>query len=356
VRNRNLVQRPFLTRLIGVLVVCYLMVGILAMIAFPYLRSIKGCPANHPDTLILVTYAVVHFIVALGIGWKLRHHNRDAFSIKTEFKWSLGGLLAALILTGIGWVSFNGDPFLPCFALVVNSVTVFAAGTIWPVYLCRSTAGSGRYQPVVSQSSTNDENMDLKLFLGKEGAFQAFLRYLETEFSSENLSFWNEVNEWKTLRGKAKRDRAIAIYEKYIDEFGPFSVNVGGEMRHKAAEDIERMKDSDSEESEVEDTLFDPIQDEIYQLMMKDPFFRWKSTDQYKNFVQSSSASHRTEDTLHTLPSRALSESRPGPDSPSIQLSVMGDNNSNFSGSVDVSRRTEVGEGDGDDSKQMLVQ
>lgn len=60
-------------------------------------------------------------------------------------------------------------------------------------------------------------------FCGLDGA-DLFMTFLQSEFSEENLQFWQSCEELKQLRGQALHHKARQIFAKFLEPGAPAEV------------------------------------------------------------------------------------------------------------------------------------
>jgi len=167
----------------------------------------------------------------------------DSCQVKQELK-----------LTGIGAILNATVTFLLAAAIPtinwsfwIGAIASFASLII---ALIIPIARSYKFQD--STETIIDMN-DLRSILKRDAGFKAFLAFLTTEFSTENLLCWRECEEWlvaaektrvaETSRGGGSPGqanlsraelyrRAQDIYDNYLDPNGcPYSVNISSEIR-----------------------------------------------------------------------------------------------------------------------------
>jgi len=111
-----------------------------------------------------------------------------------------------------------------------------------------------------ARSSGSNERFKLRCLeevLGTTPGYNAFFSFLSKEWSTENLLFWKEVNEFKANENPEKRkEKAIEIYEKYVRENGMYQVNLSSINRSKTQANVRSQDDST--------TIFDDAQEEIF--------------------------------------------------------------------------------------------
>jgi hypothetical protein len=120
------------------------------------------------------------------------------------------------------------------------------------------------------------------------GGRQAFLLFLEKEFAVENLFFFEECNAFLT---KCEFSGAIPteliqdakdLVSKFIEPSADLCVNISSDCRDKIISKIRKGS------VDFEKFVFEEAKEEIYFLMKRDPFRRFKFTEQFKKVCMSS--------------------------------------------------------------------
>jgi hypothetical protein len=100
--------------------------------------------------------------------------------------------------------------------------------------------------------------------------------FLKKELADENIQFWVAVNNFKSdVSNAAAKD----LYDKYISESAELQVNVPGKMRKQVNKLV-------AGEAAVGADIFEGCQTEIYKLMVRDNFARFKKTPEFKDFFE----------------------------------------------------------------------
>jgi hypothetical protein len=130
-------------------------------------------------------------------------------------------------------------------------------------------------QPLKRSSVRAYRMSSLDEVLCHPAGYKDFFAFLAKEWSTENLLFWKEVNEFKTLADPEERaKRAQFIYETYITENGIYQVNIPDVIRSKVRATVQQI----GVEGAAPD-VFDKAQAEIFHLMSTDSFYRFNKTE-----------------------------------------------------------------------------
>ncbi|XP_074078363.1 regulator of G-protein signaling 18 isoform X2 [Macrotis lagotis] len=115
-----------------------------------------------------------------------------------------------------------------------------------------------------------------KLLSHKDG-FNAFTRFLKTEFSEENIEFWAACEDFKKSQEPHQLlHKAQAIYEKFIQNDAPQEVNLDFHTKETIFKSI----------SQPTIHSFDAAQSRVYRLMEQDSYTRFLKSDIYLDLIK----------------------------------------------------------------------
>lgn len=107
---------------------------------------------------------------------------------------------------------------------------------------------------------------------------QVFTKFLQTEFSDENMLFWNSCEEYKDEKSSVKRQiMANEIYEMFLTPSAPFEVDVGSNVRKELLLKMNENPTSD---------IFNDAQDHVYRVMERDSWMRFVRSKTYSDFMK----------------------------------------------------------------------
>jgi len=149
-----------------------------------------------------------------------------------------------------------------------------------------------------SSAKTFNSNDSLELFLfivNDPVSYDLFLKFLQSEYSAENLKFWRRVEEYRGLEIDDKRDTiggaeslklsaAKAIYLDFVDPNSVQTVNVSSSVREHVTDWYKCVLSTDPKlfngavDPEVLSTIFKDSQREIFDLIRTDPLVRFQKT------------------------------------------------------------------------------
>jgi len=134
-----------------------------------------------------------------------------------------------------------------------------------------------------------EEAVTLKSWLLNPEGVTLFYDYLQTEFSSENLLFWLEVNAYQTLLQRDLpfiKEHADQIFKKFVDRTAPCCVNLPANVWNQVSTSLRDLMSQNNVNGELISPadglrIFDEAQLEIYRLMASDSFPRFQQTRIY---------------------------------------------------------------------------
>ena len=121
---------------------------------------------------------------------------------------------------------------------------------------------------------------ELKHLLAHPSGLKAFTDFLKIELADENIIFWNAVQAYVIAPNE---DNATRLYTDYISEKATLQVNIPGKMRQEILKNLEAATASGG----FPTSLFEPAEKEIYKLMVRDNYARFKKSPQFKEFFSS---------------------------------------------------------------------
>ncbi|XP_067226226.1 regulator of G-protein signaling 7 isoform X2 [Chanodichthys erythropterus] len=105
---------------------------------------------------------------------------------------------------------------------------------------------------------------------------EQFLKFLESEFSSENLRFWLSVQELKKRPIREVPSRVQEIWEEFLAPGAPSAINVDSKSYDKTTQNV---KDPGR-------YAFEDAQEHIYKLMKSDSYSRFIRSSAYQELLQ----------------------------------------------------------------------
>ncbi|KAJ8247992.1 hypothetical protein GJAV_G00236940 [Gymnothorax javanicus] len=105
---------------------------------------------------------------------------------------------------------------------------------------------------------------------------QQFLKFLESEFSSENLRFWLAVQELKRRPIREVPSRVEEIWKEFLAAGAPSAINVDSKSYEKTTQNVR----------DPGRYAFEDAQEHIYKLMKSDSYSRFIRSGAYQELLQ----------------------------------------------------------------------
>lgn len=134
------------------------------------------------------------------------------------------------------------------------------------------------YRRRKSDATTADETT-LEAILADEIGLNLFSRHLMREFSTENIEFWKEIEQYRLTLEAELADLADTLVELYVNEGSPHQVNLPFNVRKQVEGDVKAKN--------ITLATFDKAQHEILLLMKKDSLARFKKGDLFEEYQRS---------------------------------------------------------------------
>uniref|UniRef100_A0A8C6PYT8 Regulator of G protein signaling 7 n=1 Tax=Nothobranchius furzeri TaxID=105023 RepID=A0A8C6PYT8_NOTFU len=113
---------------------------------------------------------------------------------------------------------------------------------------------------------------------------EQFLKFLESEFSSENLRFWLAVQELKKRPIREVPSRVQEIWQEFLAPGAPSAINVDSKSYDKTTQNV---KDPGR-------YAFEDAQEHIYKLMKSDSYSRFIRSSAYQELLQAKKKKKQT--------------------------------------------------------------
>ncbi|XP_012539303.1 regulator of G-protein signaling 7 isoform X1 [Monomorium pharaonis] len=107
---------------------------------------------------------------------------------------------------------------------------------------------------------------------------EQFIRFLDKEFSGENLKFWETVQELKTLPQKDVQSKVEEIWREFLDTDASCPINVDSRSYEITKKNLEKP----------DRWCFDVAAAHVYHLMKSDSYSRYLRSEMYKDFLNGS--------------------------------------------------------------------
>ncbi|XP_070843134.1 regulator of G-protein signaling 6-like [Chaetodon trifascialis] len=126
-----------------------------------------------------------------------------------------------------------------------------------------------------SQQRVKKWGFSLEEALKDPAGQELFLKFLESEFSSENLRFWLAVQDLKRMPQQDVPQRAQDIWAEFLAEGAPSSINLDS---HSYERTSQNLKDPGR-------YSYEDAQDHIYKLMKSDSYTRFLRSNVYQDLL-----------------------------------------------------------------------
>jgi len=290
----RIAKRIFLALNLGYAITCFICLGIDPLM-FTTVYS-EGLNNSVPYSFCIDLGLAIFFIeliLMVILVVKIHALYEDAFWMKTEASvttyFTAVALLTYVILSAVfpqsRWIAS-----LPIFC--VGFFMVFT-GTIWPYILSREE----KEKLLIANSKR-----ELLAIISTDEGFQAFLIYLRSEFSSENLIFWQQVEAFKIQEGDidALQQTVLAINSQFIVNNSPYQINISSEIQLNIIAKIHKIKEIADRNELLQ--IFDGAQTCIYNLMKADTYPRFQRNSTYCANLSRASKSRNSQTTSNTGP------------------------------------------------------
>ncbi|CAK9293380.1 unnamed protein product [Gordionus sp. m RMFG-2023] len=132
----------------------------------------------------------------------------------------------------------------------------------------------------------------LKELVKDNAGREQFMKFLEKEYSGENLKFYEDWKKLKTAPAKQVAEIVQTIYDNYFSTSATFSLNIDCKSENLTRENMKNPSRN----------TFDEAAEHIYQLMKSDSYNRFIRSDLFKDILASSKKKVVTQPSKSILP------------------------------------------------------
>ncbi|KAH3732180.1 regulator of G-protein signaling 9 [Pelomyxa schiedti] len=166
-----------------------------------------------------------------------------------------------------------------------------------------------KYSQFMDRSSTA-RYPSIREVLSNTSMRESFQLFLEKEYASENLLFWNEVEKFKGLAHsgalpKEIRAKAMEIYSVYIALNSDKQVNLSFATMDALSTLLNQTPPADTPPVEIKAELFNDAQNEIVKLLQEHSLTRWLWATNWRDLWL---YDQETSETGHKAPSIELTK------------------------------------------------
>lgn len=226
-RNRHRVSAPYLLRVFLFVFLLQNVAPVALIIALPNARSVslRDCEdyVIYSDATFLLAF-IIYIAILLAFAFRLKRFRDDGFSIKRELRLVAtvlgGGLIVWVVLDRApGLKSFSRDEFaLQTLWLVIVVASLSAVVIGFPLWLsyrqerdgAREVDSLGHELLVPEDNTLNAHVRALRNMLKVPAAIDALQKFLASEFSLENILFWEEVELFRDLYARDSEDSRLS--------------------------------------------------------------------------------------------------------------------------------------------------
>lgn len=124
-------------------------------------------------------------------------------------------------------------------------------------------------------------SFSLRELLNDPAGNEQFTKFLEKEYSGENLKFWESIQEMKALPQSEIKEAAMKIWKEFLAPDAPCPVNVDSKS-------VELARDAVFATNGPNRWCFDVAAAHVYHLMRSDSYSRYLRSDMYKEVLNGS--------------------------------------------------------------------
>lgn len=239
----------------------------------------SGCETWSSYRFLSVFLAFCYLIVIVFLVCRLKKWSRDSLFIELDLaRLAVYGVVLRSICFGL--LAFNGE-----------TTTQHEQEGILQFFLGLTMAGCFAISPlirVLRARETFTEPTTLEDLVRRPSGYESFLEFLNSEFASEGLHFWNTINLYRSRYPglpdtKARLDYAIEVAETFVRRTAVLEVNLGSVAKDRIEDTLAAcQKDYEAgKENPALLTVFDEAQNEVLKLLSRDNFRRYLKSTQF---------------------------------------------------------------------------
>jgi len=197
----------------------------------------------------------------------------DAFNISTELK--IVALSVLIGATGVLICFLRGIYLASSIIFYITVVIIHTETVTWVLIKSFITSDEPNKYIDFSKYDTNFDKIDKILEHPK--ALVYFQQFLKSEFSIENLLFYNAVQLFKKSEPETLHIHALYIYECFIKQDAINELNISAVLRKSTYDNIYNKK--------VDITVFDDVIKAVKRQMETDSFVRFRRSKNYQQLL-----------------------------------------------------------------------
>ncbi len=267
--------------------------------------------ASNPINIMRIVTLAVKCLISGYIALRLSFYGADTGLVKSELLYTVctapALLISHFVVQGVVMSNTSQTGADVSASLYMGMIIVVGMGAVaHPVYMSyfidkeTETAYYMGRQPDIS---------NLADIINSKIGYNAFVQFLKSEFSEENILFWREVqtfvNKCQSLKqGFSLEEKdmnaqlaakmvnrevaaelcntAIQIFENYCKRGAPAQINISDTVLQELSTQLSNLK-ADRAETVLDkiSNLFDSVKGQVFELMDKDSFARFRQSPLY---------------------------------------------------------------------------
>ncbi|XP_033745474.1 regulator of G-protein signaling 6-like [Pecten maximus] len=215
------------------------------------------------------------------------------------------------------WTQYHEyDPFLEPSAAQPSNPWITDDPTMWEL--------NKTLVPIPTELRVKKWSFSFYELVSDQTGLSEFEKYLEKEYSQENIRFWNEVEKLKDCPYKELKERMEQIYREFLEKGANCEVNVDSKTMEQVHKNLKEKFGPRSRYA------YDPAQEHIYNLMKKDSYARYLRSDHYKQLLVQAKQHPFTKRKFFSWSNKSKQQAQPQqrPTTPSPKVARRRDSNS----------------------------
>lgn len=256
-------------------------------------KDCPGCPSGAKVWGFIIFFIVLHCLLLVYLAFKLRSVYADGLMIRKEFMVTGVGMVIIGFLYGVLTLIFNAvdvgfgmGPFLGALGVAL----LLGGSTFMPLY----------YSYVAERQKDEDDRIieGLREVIQKKQQRDALLEFLKSEFSTENLFFYEDagtlISEIDTISLMDLRNKSTDIFYNFVEDEADQQINIPSGIRANIKIKCNAADTWTEGDRDEVAQLFKEAQKEVFKLMEKDSFVRWQRSKYAEPFsTRSPSATNK---------------------------------------------------------------
>ncbi|KAJ3423625.1 regulator of g protein signaling [Anaeramoeba flamelloides] len=231
-----------------------------------------GCTSEPSFTRTMIIMVCLH-LAALGFFiWKIRKI-KDPYKIKKERFFQVIVVLIFTISSGINGVAFDISMiYLVCFLIYCDMCITYG----YPLYLCRVESQMKKNLSEEKKKGYTTEHF--QNILNNSEKLKYFVQFCQSDYSLENIMFYQSVMKFKKISSKNKRKKySKNLFSTFIQNDSHLEINIESHTRQKIIDLFEKDL--------IDSNLFDEAKNEVFYLMLSNSYPTFLFSTFYKTLI-----------------------------------------------------------------------